>query len=427
MKLKSLFLASLAAMAMVSCSNEDDQIVNNVGEKNALLNFGITVPMATTTRGTTTDKQDSELVGTTPENKINTIMFSVTNATGQTYDSPIYTLDQDFQKTTEGVYVMNDAVNVYPGISTITVWVNGAKTETGTVSAYANNELDGLGDIARIDDKDNGNFMMSGSEKGVDIEANKNNTVTVKVTRLAAKLVESTPDYVFQKTLTNTDNSQSVDVNITFTDYTFANLNKKSNVLEGTVYYDEQEYFQPYVASKVSALWKDTFVSTKKVTDKTTYCLENDNVTNATYIHYMAKVTLANGTDANLMDTDGTFYVYEGTMYSWTALRKVVVSQGIIMGDLLDANNCDQSTDNATLQKKLGVQKYTEGICYYSAPIQTANAAKILRNNWYLLNIKSVKGLGLPDVGTPDKDPNTTLLLTTEVKKWVVNTNDFEL
>lgn len=424
MKLKSLFLASLAAMAMVSCSNEDDQIVNNVGEKNALLNFGITVPMATTTRGTTTDDQKEAAVGTTPENKINTIMFEVTNGT-QTFTSKEYTLTTDFTKKDEGVYVMNEAVNVYPGTSTITVWVNGAKTQTGTVSAYANNELDGLGDIAKIENADNGNFMMSGSEK-VNIKANEENKVTVKVTRLAAKLVESTPDYVFPKTLTNTDKSQSVDVNITFTDYTFANLNKKSNVLEGIVY-DNEEYFQPYVASKVSALWKDTFVSTKKVDDKITYCLENANVDNATYIHYMAKVTLANGDDAKLMDANGTFYVYEKTMYSWTELRKVVVSQGIIMGDLLDANNCDQSTDNATLQKKLGVQKYTEGICYYSAPIQTANAAKILRNNWYLLNIKSVKGLGLPDVGTPDKDPNTTLLLTTEVKKWVVNTNDFEL
>lgn len=424
MKLRNLFLASLAAMAMVSCSNEDDQIVNNAGERNALLNFGITVPMATTTRGTTTDKQDGELVGTTPENKINTISFTVTNG-NQTFTSNVYELDKDFKKTAEGVYKMNDAVNVYPGNSVITVYVNG--TQTQTVSAYANNTLDGLGDIARIDDAADGNFMMSGSRSNVDIIANENNEVTVQVTRLAAKLVESTPDYVFPKTLTNSDNSQSVDVNITFTDYTYANLNKKSNVLEGTVY-DNQEYFQPYVASiNVSALWKDTFVSTKKVTDKITYCLENANAANATYIHYMAKVTLANGENDKLMDANGTFYVYEGTMYSWIALRDVEVSQGIFMGALLDANGFDQETNNATLQSKLGVQKFTEGICYYSAPIQTSNAAKIVRNNWYLLNIKSVSGLGLPEIGTPDKDPNTTLLLTTEVKKWIVNTNDFDL
>lgn len=423
MKLRSLFLASLAAMAMVSCSNEDDQIVNNAGEKSALLNFGITVPVATTTRGTTTAGTDGELVGTTPENKINTIQFTVTNGQ-QNFTSPIYSLDTDFTKTAEGEYKMNDAVNVYPGMSTITVYVNGAITNTVNAYTSASASMDDLGDIANVADE---NFIMSGTKPGVNILSNETTPVSVEVTRLAAKLVESTENYVFPKTLTNSDGSQSVDVNIEFTEYTFANLNKTSNVLEGNIYFADGNYFNAYVQSNVSALWKNTFDDSKLVADKTTYCLENDNAGNATYIHYVAKVTLAGAADPNLMGTDGTFYVYNGTMYSWTALRGVTVSAGVVMGDLLDANNYSESTDNATLQSTLDVQKFTNGICYYSAPIQTGNAAKILRNNWYILKINSVGGLGLPEIGTPDKKPNTMLLLSTQVKKWVVNTNDFDL
>ena len=63
MKLRSLFLAGLAVMAMASCSNEDDAIVNG-GEnaaKDAALQFSIGFPQ--TTRATTAsgDKSDEGL------------------------------------------------------------------------------------------------------------------------------------------------------------------------------------------------------------------------------------------------------------------------------------------------------------------------------------------------------------------------------
>ena len=56
MKLRSLFLASLAALAMVSCSNENDPAIDggeaNV-EKKALLELGFAFPKTTETRATT--------------------------------------------------------------------------------------------------------------------------------------------------------------------------------------------------------------------------------------------------------------------------------------------------------------------------------------------------------------------------------------
>ena len=74
MKLRSLFLAGLAVMAMASCSNEDDAIVNG-GEnaaKDAALQFSIGFPQ--TTRATTAsgDKSDE---GLSCEQKVNTISF----------------------------------------------------------------------------------------------------------------------------------------------------------------------------------------------------------------------------------------------------------------------------------------------------------------------------------------------------------------
>ena len=49
MKLRSLFLASLAAMAMVSCSNEDDQIINVPEGETAQMRIALAFP--TPTRG----------------------------------------------------------------------------------------------------------------------------------------------------------------------------------------------------------------------------------------------------------------------------------------------------------------------------------------------------------------------------------------
>lgn len=57
MKLKSLFLASLAAMAMVSCSNDNDPINadGGNGEKNAVMQFRIGFSNSTTTRADETN------------------------------------------------------------------------------------------------------------------------------------------------------------------------------------------------------------------------------------------------------------------------------------------------------------------------------------------------------------------------------------
>ena len=74
MKLRSLFLAGLAAMAMVSCSNEDDQIIDNGGvklEENARMQFSIAFPTANSTRAL--DENDAN--GLTTEQNVKSIQL----------------------------------------------------------------------------------------------------------------------------------------------------------------------------------------------------------------------------------------------------------------------------------------------------------------------------------------------------------------
>lgn len=414
MKLRSLFLAGLAVMAMASCSNEDDAIVNG-GEnatKDAIFNFGIAFPTSSNTRA----EAGGSNAGTPLESNVNDITLVLTYADGVTPQFVKTYNVTDFKKE-DNKYTLTNHELVAPGMVNVKVYVN---SNGVTANVLESKSAFDLGDYASTANK--GNFFMSGEQKSLDIIAKSdNNEASVSVDRVAAKLTEATTqdDYTFTATASSITNAQTLLVKLT--DYTFANLNKKSNALAlTTTYFDANDFWNPFITDGNEDLWSTFGQDTKKMNgdDKNTYCFENNNSEVSTKIYYKAIVSVDEVT------TEGTnFYVYKNILYkNYTELNKV------FNGSLEPAFGLTDSSINSDFMTKVGVTKYTKGVCYYAADIKTAvTDANILRNNSYILKVISIKDLGLPEIDTPTPGDPTLLSLDVTVKDWTVNLNDIEL
>jgi hypothetical protein len=149
------------------------------------------------------------------------------------------------------------------------------------------------------------------------------------------------------------------------------------------------------------------------------YCFENSNAALSTKVVYAAKIS---GTD---IVAGKNLYVKDGKLYkSFKALDDAFDNIYSKTWKLNDESSSYEQFLNA------GVKQYAGGICYYVQNIMTAGTtatAKIVRNNWYKLNVKSISGLGLPVVD-PKEDVDPTMLdLEIIVNPWTVNTNSFDL
>ena len=96
-------------------------------------------------------------------------------------------------------------------------------------------------------------------------------------------------------------------------DYTFANLNKKSNALAlGTTYFDANDFWNKFTTDENEDLWGIFGQDTKAMNgiDKDTYCFENNNSNVTTKIYYKAIVSVDGVTTK-----DVNFYVYKNVLY----------------------------------------------------------------------------------------------------------------
>lgn len=414
MKLRSLFLAGLAVMAMASCSNEDDAIVNG-GEnaaKDAVFNFGIAFPTSSNTRAEAGGSSE----GTGLESNVNNITLVLTyadEATPQfvkTYDVTAFTKENN-------KYILTTKELVAPGTVNVKVYVNNNGVPNDVLESVSAFDL---GNYASTEGK--GNFFMSGEQKGLKIEAKSDqNQASVSVDRVAAKLTEATTqeNYTFTATASSLTNAKTLSVKLT--DYTFSNLNKKSNALVlTTTYFSVNDFWNQFTTDGEEDLWGIFGQNTKKMNsnDKDTYCFENNNSNVTTKIYYKAIVSVDGIT------TEGTnFYVYKNILYKdYAELNKV------FNGSLEPAFGLTDNSTNSDFMTKVGATKYTSGVCYYAADIKTAaNDANILRNNSYILKVISIKDLGLPEIDTPTPGDPTLLSLDVTVKDWTVNLNNIEL
>lgn len=444
MKLKSLFLTSLAALAMVSCSNEDDQIidggVNTNLEENARMQFSIAFPAASSTRATDDEK------GLATEQQVNSIQlilkYDDANKASYNKDLTFSNIADEFD-VNGNVYTLkaSKAISAVAGSAKVYVCINGiadaakvAATGDGAETIEASyTSLDGLADgIAK--DK---NFLMTG-KNNVTIKDKETVTAKVAVDRVAAKISErskanlatfnhKTTFYTLKGTV---DRTEELTATTTLVSYSFLNLNKTSYVFTQTAPFvptTEKGYFQYSAQNNTNAIDFEAESFGKKsietANNEITYCMENVNETTPTYVVYKAKVKIGEEADGvnfySVKDGAGTVRFYKNYEELKSAYKEVIAVSGL------------QDTSTYADFFAAGIVKYTSGICYYVKPITSSingeNIVSIYRNNHYILTVGNITGIGSAVVDPENPTPATYMSLTVEVKPWTVQNNDITL
>ena len=415
MKLKSLFLASLALVAMASCSNEESVIDdgNSSAEKKALMQIGFTFPASTATRATE--------AATTEESNFTDAVIVIDQSQGKTV---VTVKKEDFRSGTpsdgKAVLYLKDNIAVYEGEATIYVYLNASSELKGKISSdnissyndhvinisnYSNDILEAAGNVAEKD-----KFLMSNANGAPVVKTFVTgvNGVTVHVDRVVAKLIEMSANKQFSVANPSVNNQE--EINVTLTGYSFAGLQKDTYVLAQNrlialnLY---NKYNGPTTAYTFKAL-------SDIANEQRTYCLENLNneagLATKTNIIYKAQIKVG--------DTA------VGTTLYITPDKKLFKS----FDDMIQAGyNFAGITSNSTIEDclALGLHKYENGICYYVASIKTGNVEKIVRNNSYQLKVNSIAQIG--SVLPKTIDAPSLLELSVEVNAWITNLNGFDL
>lgn len=198
-------------------------------------------------------------------------------------------------------------------------------------------------------------------------------------------------------------------------------------------------------------------------TDKWKYAFENTttDVDEATAVYFKVKATLTE-TANNASDfKDGTFYRYDGRLYTsiqaiyndaatgaisnpFTETGGITATEVVNM--IKDATTTKLTEDEAKLanfRKTYKIEVYREGVMYYRwaisdnaykpfNPNEETNTYSVLRNSIYRLKVTKVSEIGKdvpngPEPDDPSKNPNFYMNVTVSINPWVLNAKDIEL
>lgn len=425
MKVKSLLLAGLAAFAMASCSNNDNEVIDNsnpLDGQTANMQLSFSFPQGTS-KTRATDKGEESEYG------FENVKLVLDYSDGQVVRT---FAKADFAITNEGQTLNIKNVFAVPaGEATAYAIINPTADITTSLpdkekntkinfsdfeETFASATLDGIAGKVATANK----FLMSnvnGAGITVNLLSGKTSSVSIPVERVAAKFDEVT-------TLGRTDitNYQPVStgesIAVTIANYSYGNMVNKTFLFGNKP--NVAEFFQPYVGGAITTgTYEYKTINTGAA--NVTYALENTrakDVTdktaavkgNATYVLYKAKVEINGAVPSK------PFYVMNGKVYKDYATLKETY-KGLALTD----------DDSQAEYEKLNIKKYENGLCYYLVPIHTANGKyTILRNNWYKLDVKSISSLGFPGTNIPEDD-KTMLDLEVTIQPWTVHMNDIEL
>lgn len=193
------------------------------------------------------------------------------------------------------------------------------------------------------------------------------------------------------------------------------------------------------------------------------YAFENTttNVDDATAVYFKVKATLKEAAKAASDFRDGTFYRYDGRLY--TSIQAIyddaatgaisnpfTETGGITAIDVVnmikDATTSKLTEDEAKLanfRKTYKIEVYREGVMYYRwaisdnvykpfNPNEETNTYSVLRNSIYRLTVTKVNEIGKdvpngPEPSDPDKNPNFYMNVTVSINPWVLNAQPIEL
>lgn len=492
MNLLAMSLVSAAALSFSSCSNNDDLAGGGTQSQADGVYMTLKISGATshgTRTGVTADKTTTEN-GNTDESTItegmmyiydgNTCVFRKVITADMFKTAPTQTtagVTKPIKVAVTGAITTNKAYYVY-------FLANKTSVDDPIAATSIFTSTTGGADFATEK-----NFVMFNQNDGTNKAAHSTVTFTdaakseatpaaageIKLDRVVARIDRPS----FAETVTTvtpaTDTKTSINVadvvaGISYEGFAVSNLNNNSYVMQNwdanfktlSVKWGEPKYSLP--KSTYGTLYNAEGLAnfdTKGKPVSWKYAFENTttDVNDATAVYFKVKVALTETAMAASDFKDGTFYRYDGRLY--TSIKAIFdnAATGEISNPFTETNSITPAdvvakitkdgkltTDETVLAKfreDYKIEVYRQGVMYYRWAISD-NAYKpfvasdpthtysVLRNSIYRLNVTKVSEIGKdvpngPEPDDPVKNPNFYMNVTVSINPWVLNAQPIEL
>ena len=488
MNLLVMSLVSAAALSFSSCSNNDDLTGGGTQSQADGVYMTLKISGATshgTRTGVTADKTTAEN-GNSDESTIkegmlyiydgNTCVFRKVITADMFKTAPTQTTageTKPIKVAVTGAITTNKAYNVY-------FLANNTSVDDPIAATSIFTSTTGGKDFATAQ-----KFVMFNQNDGTKEAAHSTVTFTdaakseatpaaageIKLDRVVARIDNPS----FAETVTTvtpaTDTKTSINVadvvaGISYEGYAVSNLNNNSYVKQNwdqkfetlTVKWGEPKYYLPKstYGTLYNAAGLDNFG-----TESWKYAFENTTTTvdEATAVYFKVKVALTQtAMDASDFQ-DGTFYRYDGRLY--TSIQAIYndAATGAISNPFTETSSITPAnvvakitkdgkltTDEEVLAKfreDYKIEVYRQGVMYYRWAIsdnaykpfiasETTHTYSVLRNSIYRLNVTKVSEIGKdvpngPEPDDPIKNPNFYMNVTVSINPWVLNAQPIEL
>lgn len=300
-------------------------------------------------------------------------------------------------------------------------------------------------------------------------EAHPAHADEIKLDRVVARidnpLFAETAKTVADAAAGTTKNVADVLAGFDYVSYAASNLNNNSYVMQKWAdnfatlkvkFGEDPKYFQP----------TDEFGTSYKIENfdkfgtKNTYAFENTttDVNDATAVYFKIKANLKEAAKNTADFEDGTFYRYDGRLY--TSIQAIfndaktgaivnpfnLLTVDQVLAKIKDGTTGKLITNEEVLakfRKDYKIEVYREGIMYYRWAIsdmaykpfvegETTHTYSVLRNSIYRLNVTKINEIGKdvpngPEPNDPEKNPNYYMDVTVSINPWVLNTKDIQL
>lgn len=492
MNLLVMSLVSAAALSFSSCSSNDDLTGGGTQSQADGVYMTLKISGATShgTRTGVTDKKTTTENGKAEESTItkgmlyiydgNTCVFRKVITKDMFKDQPTQTtagVTKPIKVAVTGKITTGKPYHVY-------FLANNTSIDDPIAAAAIFNSANGGADFAA----DN-NFVMFNQNDGTKAAAHSTVTFTdaaksdkspaaageIKLDRVVARIDNPS----FAETVTTvtpaTDTKTSINVadvvaGISYEGFAVSNLNNNSYVMQNwdtkfetlNVKWGEPKYYLP--KSDYGTLYQaeglENF-SSKENPVSWKYAFENTTTTvdEATAVYFKVKVALTQtAMDASDFQ-DGTFYRYDGRLY--TSIQAIYndAATGAISNPFTETSSITPAnvvakitkdgkltTDEEVLAKfreDYKIEVYRQGVMYYRWAIsdnaykpfiasETTHTYSVLRNSIYRLNVTKVSEIGKdvpngPEPDDPIKNPNFYMNVTVSINPWVLNAQPIEL
>lgn len=493
MNLLTMSLVSAAALSFSSCSSNDDLTGGGTQSQADGVYMTLKISGATshgTRTGVTADKTTKEN-GNTDESTItegmmyiydgNTCVFHKVITADMFKTAPTQTtagVTKPIKVAVTGAITTNKAYYVY-------FLANKTSVDDPIAATSIFTSTTGGADFATAQ-----KFVMFNQNDGTKEAAHSTVTFTdaakseatpaaageIKLDRVVARIDNPS----FAETVTTvtpaTDTKTSINVadvvaGISYEGFAVSNLNNNSYVMQNwdnkfetlNVKWGEPKYYLPKSAygTLYNAAGLENF-SSKENPVSWKYAFENTttDVNDATAIYFKVKVTLTETANTASDFKDGTFYRYDGRLY--TSIKAIFdnaatgeisnpftetssITPADVVAKISDADG-KLTTDEAKLaqfRETYKIEVYRQGVMYYRWAIsdnaykpfvasETTHTYSVLRNSIYRLNVTKVSEIGKdvpngPEPDDPIKNPNFYMNVTVSINPWVLNAQPIEL